>query len=156
MIIYRFNAVVRNILLQNNDNTNNSDEPEKKQPTPCDEVKSEQIKEQPKEDMKKEEAPKNEATSESESLEDSVTGIETTPATTTKAEEATTVAPEASKENVEGVTPESLGNNNVIPYNDIIKCLQAKLRATQIETQRQANLSPLTYILLPSLASKPC
>ncbi|CAH2075408.1 unnamed protein product, partial [Iphiclides podalirius] len=122
----------------------------------CDDAKSEQLKEQPDDNKTTEEVPKTQVESESESLDEPVSGIETTPVQVPKAEETTTTRPDTPKENAEGVTPESLGNNNVVSYNDIIKCLQAKIRGTQVENQRQTLPSPLTYILLPSLATKPC
>lgn len=142
-MFFRFKAVVRNFTPKAPESSDKSEN--KDTSSPCNEVKSEQIKEEPKEDGGDGQAKEVE-----NNREETTNDIETTPGDVSNVEELTTDQPTKSE------TPASSDDNNVVSYSDIIKCLQGKLRGTNVDFQPRINPSPLTYILLPTLASKPC
>ncbi|XP_068630695.1 uncharacterized protein [Battus philenor] len=138
-----FNAVVRNILPEIKTNVPN--ESDKKEPTPpCNDIKNEQLKEEPKNDSEVSEYSKSEIADE----------IETTTKEDKKIDEITTEP--TKNEFPKGADSELSENNDVVNYNDIIKCLHAKIRQTNTKNNVDTNLSPLTYILLPTIGTKPC
>ncbi|XP_045534355.1 uncharacterized protein LOC123721085 [Papilio machaon] len=139
-----FNAVVRNFTPKAPEVSDKSEN--KDSSPPCNVVKSEQINEEPKEDG----AEGQPIEVENNNREETSSDIETTPGDIPNAEELTT------EQTSKGETPDLSDSNNVVSYSDIIKCLQGKLRGANVDFQPRSNPSPLTYILLPTLASKPC
>ncbi|CAG4941778.1 unnamed protein product [Parnassius apollo] len=159
-----FNAVVSNISPDIKAVTNKSNKDKKEEPTqPCEDVKGEQLRIKPQETQKatkvneKKDHSYELSESHSKSREESAEELVTTPQEiVTIGKEMTTVLPVIIEDITKEAESETLQNYNVVPYNEIIKCLQSKIRGLNTENHTSLDASPLTYILLPTLGIKPC
>ncbi|XP_052738604.1 uncharacterized protein LOC112058211 [Bicyclus anynana] len=155
-----FNAVVRNISPEPELPKEGKEEVAKPQPPPCPEPQNAQLSETPKQSSKAinleveqleqpSRKPKTEPKSVQKNIEISEEKKEEKPSKPEQKPEKEKPVREEPRQTVGNVENSPTLFNNVISYNDIIKCLQTKLISAK------SAISPLTYILIPSLQG-PC